>query len=884
MPDVAQLSTALAGRYTIVREIGAGGMATVFLARDERHDRNVALKVLNPELGAVLGVDRFLSEIKVTANLQHPNLLPLFDSGEANGLLFYVMPFVEGESLRARLDRERQLPVDEAIRIAAAIAGALDYAHARGVIHRDLKPENVLIQAGQPVVADFGIALAVSNAGGARVTQTGLSLGTPQYMSPEQATGDRVIDGRSDIYSLGAMLYEMLVGDPPHTASTAQALIAKVVTDTPRSVRASRPAVPEHVDAAVARALEKLPADRWETGREFADALQGRGFTMASTAFRPAGSRKPTIRERLRDPITASALAVAFVAVAAAAWSTRRPIIPTGGTARFAFGSQTGVRPVYAGTWSVVASPDGKTIVFTGTTPASQMQLFARDVDQLSARPVAGTDGAAQPMFSPDGKWIAFLADGKLKKVPIEGGAAVTLASAKSNNGGDWSPSGVIVLGAEGDHHGLMRVSAEGGTLEEFTHPNGSTTGVTHLWPVVLADGKTMLLTLYDNKSTQGSTLGIGDLVDGKVQSLGVKGMAPLGVFDGNLVYVLADGSIVAAPFDLARRRVTGPPVPVLDPVTVCRTCNGDAAVRISRNGTVAYLTGTLTTQLAWLDEHGNTTTVSSESRQYDLWRRLSPDGRSIATVVDAGPQSDIWIVDVATGTSRRLTQGGVNDYPEWSPDGKRVLFTSDRGGFAHTLWAQAADGSTPAEQLTDSMHDLGPFSIGPDGRSVVITSGGTGANSLDTLHLGTARRAIPYLTGMSNSPVPRFSPDGKWLAYATFESGAPEVYVRSFSTAGGVYPVSSGGGYMPIWSADGHHLYYASGQAIYAATVTTSPTFSVSSRQKVAEFTGNAIQAYDVAPDGKRFLVLKPDNDNIRVVVVLNWLDELRRRTQKHD
>src|SRR6058998_2139854 len=231
MDALAQLKTSLVGRYAIDREIGAGGMATVYLARDLKHNRKVALKVLNPELGAVLGVERFLSEIRVTANLQHPNLLPLFDSGEAEGMLFYVMPFVEGHSLRAKLQAEKQLPVDEAIHIAIAVAGALDYAHHHGVIHRDLKPENILLQAGEPLVADFGIALAVSKAGGQRITQTGISLGTPQYMSPEQATGDRALDGRTDIYSLGAVLYEMLVGDPPYLGSTSQAIIAKVLTD-----------------------------------------------------------------------------------------------------------------------------------------------------------------------------------------------------------------------------------------------------------------------------------------------------------------------------------------------------------------------------------------------------------------------------------------------------------------------------------------------------------------------------------------------------------------------------------------------------------------------------------------------------------------------------
>src|SRR4051812_28034981 len=275
MHTTEQLNIALAGRYSIERLFGEGGMPTVYWARDVKHNRRVALKVLKPDLGAIVGGERFLSEIEVTANLQHPNLLPLFDSGAADGVLFYAMPFVDGESLRARLDRETQLPVDEAIRIATAIAGALDYAHRHSVIHRDLKPENILLHEGQPMVADFGIALALSNAGGNRITQTGLSLGTPQYMSPEQATGDRTIDARADIYSLGAVTYEMLTGEPPHTGASSQAIIARVLTERPRSIRITRPNVPVHVEAALDHALEKLAADRFATVREFAEALSG---------------------------------------------------------------------------------------------------------------------------------------------------------------------------------------------------------------------------------------------------------------------------------------------------------------------------------------------------------------------------------------------------------------------------------------------------------------------------------------------------------------------------------------------------------------------------------------------------------------------------------
>jgi len=309
---VTALTQALADRYLIERELGRGGMATVFLARDHKHNRRVAIKVLEPELGAVLGHERFQAEIQVTAALQHPNLLPLFDSGEAAGQLFYVMPYVEGETLRARLEREQQLPVDEAVRIITAIAGALDYAHGHGVIHRDLKPENILLQAGQPVVADFGIALAVSNAGGARVTQTGLSLGTPQYMSPEQATGERQLDARSDQYSLAAVAYELLTGEPPHTGGTAQVVLARLMTETPRPVHATRASVPPHVSAAIAKALEKAPADRFTTTRAFAEAL---AHAAVPRADRPQGSRRTAVRAALA--------LVAIVVVAGAAWLLR---------------------------------------------------------------------------------------------------------------------------------------------------------------------------------------------------------------------------------------------------------------------------------------------------------------------------------------------------------------------------------------------------------------------------------------------------------------------------------------------------------------------------------------------------------------------------------
>ena len=387
MSDLSRLTESLADRYTLDREIGRGGMATVYLARDVKHQRQVAVKVLDPELGAVVGAERFLAEIKVTANLQHPNLLPLFDSGEAGGLLFYVMPFVDGESLRVRLDREKQLPVDEAVRIAVAVANALAYAHTQGVIHRDLKPENILIQAGQPVVADFGIALAVSKAGGQRVTQTGLSLGTPQYMSPEQATGDRTVDGRTDIYSLGAMTYEMLTGEPPHVGTTAQAIVAKLMTEDVRPLTVLRRNVPAHVDAAVRHALEKLPADRFATAGDFAAALQAKGDLSALSGYRQAGTRAEGASSRPR-PREIAFIGLAVVSIAVAAWAMRQPgRIPEPLVVRTALNLARGEAVIAEGQVgaSIAITPSGDRFAYISVGP-SGTHTFIRRTDELVVR------------------------------------------------------------------------------------------------------------------------------------------------------------------------------------------------------------------------------------------------------------------------------------------------------------------------------------------------------------------------------------------------------------------------------------------------------------------------------------------------------------------
>src|SRR5438552_6616254 len=413
MADVRErLEGALAEQYAIERQLGAGGMATVYLARDLKHDRHVAMKVLRPELAAVLGIDRFLSEIRVTAHLQHPHILPLFDSGQAGGLIYYVMPYVEGETLRRRLERERQLPIDEAVSLTANVAAALDYAHRHGVVHRDIKPENVLFQDHQAVVADFGIALAVSAAAGSRLTQTGLSLGTPQYMSPEQATGDRLIDARSDIYSLAAVLYEMLAGEPPHTGPTVQSVLARVVTDRPRPLRQLRDSVPPHVEAAVLKALAKVRADRFQTAAQFAEALA-----------RPGAASAPRRVDRLAARDVAP-WAIAGLTIGLALWVALRPrpaprLRPV---ARFTLALPPGAPlAAFSAGPTVALSPDGSRIVYVSSTTTGN-QLFSRKLEELEPVALAGTQNARGPFFSPDGRWVAYFSNGKLYKLPLTRG------------------------------------------------------------------------------------------------------------------------------------------------------------------------------------------------------------------------------------------------------------------------------------------------------------------------------------------------------------------------------------------------------------------------------------------------------------------------------
>ena len=871
MDPLAHLQTALAERYRVERLIGVGGMATVYLARDLRHDRNVALKLLKPELGAVLGVERFLSEIRVTANLQHPHLLPLFDSGEADGLLYYVMPFVEGESLRDKLDREKQLPVNEALRITIAVAGALDYAHRHNVVHRDLKPENILLQDGQPVVSDFGIALAVTNAGGTRVTQTGLSLGTPQYMSPEQATGDRVIDARSDIYSLGAVLYEMLTGEPPHTGSTVQAIIARVLTDKARSVRATRDMVPENVDAAVQRALAKLPADRFATAKEFADALQDSRYTLpvsATSQSEVARASGSASRIRKYAPWVVAAIATIVAVASLASKSPTSLDAPT--PARFEITLPDNV--VYtANAAGVAISRDGTQIALIVRRSGMQM-IAVRSIRETTIRLVEGTESGTRPIFSPDGTTLGFIVAERLKTVPVTGGVAATVVNSGASGTAAWTDAGIVYT-ANGQ---VFRVPLTGGTPVSFV----ADTEFRYVSPSAAPGGRLLLARM---KGANPSEIVIAE-PDGRIRALGQVGSKPQWVSKGFVLYNTTEGALMGLPVDPRTLTKIGSPLLIQDGIRI--GVNGTGFWSASFNGTiVAELGREVRSTLGIVDRNGKFTALSNEERSFRL-PRLSPDANRIA--VQAGTpgtniDSDIWLFDRSTQTLSRFTSSGGNSDPIWSADGRHIIYAGREKGDSGVvgrewsdIYRQDVDQTSTPELLYSDAGNQYPWGVTPDDKTVVFDAG-PGNMRIRAVTIGEPNSARDVVASTYVNRLAKLSRDGKWLAYVSNPTGRMEVYVRPFPGPGGTKQVSVDGGDQPLWSRDGRELYFRDGTSLIAATMING---TVQSRKVLfadAYQQSNATN-YDVLPDG-RFIMLKGSADLRVVTVMMNWATELDQK-----
>src|SRR5712692_6532771 len=807
-----RLKEALADRYAIERELGAGGMATVYLAHDPRHNRKVAIKVMNPELAAVIGAARFLKEIETTANLQHPNILPLFDSGQVDGTVFYVMPFVQRESLRNRLTRGVQLPVADAVRIAVEVAGALEYAHRHGVTHRDIKPDNVLLHDGRPLVADFGIALAWSHRDSlTRITKSGVSLGTPHYMSPEQAAGEQNLDPRADTYALGVVLYEMLAGQPPFTGLTAQAIFARVLSEEPQRLIFHRKTVPPHVDAAVARALEKLPADRWQTAAEFAAALTSPGGS--SRRGRPlAGALR-----RFAIPGAAGAL---LVAVAWMVFRGRPGALPAAAPVRFNVELDAGVQPSF--TPIVRLSADGRQLFVTAMVGRRE-EVLRRPFDQMRMEVIAGAGqgeqgtGNSRPFVSPDGQWIAYAREGKLRKVRVEGGPAVDLAAADWA-GGSWGRNGRLVY-TRAYNTGLWIVSEGGGDDRMLTTPDTARGELGHWWPQILPDSDHVLFTAY-RTPIERATIEVLSISSGKRDVVFIGGVFGFYVPTGHLLYAVGE-TIRAIPFDLDRLAVTGAALPVVDSVAMNPT-DGAAAFDVSENGTLAYLpvsSYVKETELVLVDRRGTEARALPASGRYDH-PRLSPEGGRIAVDIrSANSLGDIWVFQVGRAGGLRLTAEGGRDFgAEWTPDGRELIYSSEHPFF--DLYRRAADASRPAEPLLTGGFDRYPGSVSSDGRLFAFSTAAPGGE-LWTMQLHGPPAPRRYFANGFNLAHATLSPDGRWMAYDSDESGRIEVYAQSYPNAGMKrWKVSPANGSEPMWTRDGRELVYRKGDSVMAVGV----------------------------------------------------------------
>ena len=883
---VARLNAALEGRYTIERELGEGGMATVYLAEDIKHNRKVALKVLKPELAAVVGAERFLAEIQVTANLQHPHILPLFDSGDADGFVFYVMPYVEGESLQDRIDREKQLPVDEAVRIATAVANALDHAHRHRVIHRDIKPANILLQDGEPVVADFGIALAVGAAGGTRLTETGLSLGTPFYMSPEQATGDQPVGASTDTYALGSVLYEMLVGEPPYPGTTAQAVLGKIIAGKPVSATEQRPAIPANVDAALRCALEKLPADRFTSAQDFVRALGDEHFRYGEAVAGVAGAAAGPWNR-----LTVAFAALATVSTIGFGWVLLRPEPPRP-VSRFSVvvPEEQSFR-VSAETFDL--SRDGSFMVYRGNTDDGNSQLWLRRWDALDAVPIPGTSPAGQPAISPDGREVAFESNGSLRVAPLAGGVSRTLTESVFCCA-RWSPDGAWVY-YDDPAQGVSRVPSDGGSPEVVTHIDTAAGDAFNIFVDPLPGGRSVVYAAWGQGGAN-SRIQAVDLETGEIKDL-TRGTYPRYSPTGHLLFVEADGStLLAAPFDVERLELTGSAVPVVE--GLLQHPLGWQFYALSQTGRLVYRTGSagdLVTPV-WVERDGTVREVDPEWEFPGNFDRsslaLSPDGtRLVTSITDSDGTTDLWVKQLDTGPLFRLTFEGTEKLRAlWSRDGEFVTFVSNRAGQGD-LWRKKADGSGLAELVLDRERPIQEFVYSPDGTWLIfVESDGLTTNSdIYAIRPGVDSVATPLVTEGAALEI-SLSPDGRWLAHTWLQDdGDIQVYVRPFPDVdAGRWQISTTRGDEAVWAHNGRELFYqgtANADEQMVAEIIRDPSFAVGEQRVLfplaAYLIGNGHAQYDISPDDQRLVMLKAvgGEDDRQLILVDNWFEELKER-----
>jgi Tol biopolymer transport system component len=888
------------GPYEIVSLLGAGGMGEVYRARDTRLERTVAVKVLSSHLSASPEVrQRFEREARTISQLSHPHICALHDVGREGDIEYLVMEYLEGETLAERL-LKGPLPLEQTLRYGVQIADALDKAHRQGIVHRDLKPGNVMITKSGVKLLDFGLAKALPSPTGRggggegltsvptqlNLTQEGTILGTFQYMAPEQLEGTEA-DARTDIFAFGCVLYEMATGKKAFSGATQASLISSILRDEPQPISQVQPMSPPALDHVVKKSLAKDPEDRWQNAADLGGELKwiAEGGSQVGVSA-PVVSRRRS-RERL-GWIVAAALLLAtiglavrlFIRPAPVATEIRASILPPDGSE-------------FVSTWidagPVEISPDGERIVFTARKGESPNLLWVRKLSESTARPLAGTEGAQRPFWSPDGRSIGFFADRSFKKVDVDGGPVFTLAPGTESRGGTWNRDGVILFtpSARGP---VLRVSANGGKITEATAYGRD--DATHRYPHFLPDGRHFLYLVR-----RGSGAGRGPNPEIRVGSLDSKdsklvlNVASNVVYaSGHLLYV-REGALVAQEFDVDRLAVKGEPVTLVPDVLMDERFSR-GVFSASPNGVLIYQTGKGQTlsALRWLDRNGAVLETVGEPALFFNGGdpEISPDGRrATASIVDLRTgQTDIWIVDLATGTRRRFTTGaGSKEWCTWSPDGGRVAHSiSNPRGTGYDIVSRPIGGSEPEVTLaSDPVEFQAPLGFSPDGNFFLYSKRKNERDDLWILPLTGDRKPRPFLATPALEPIARFSPNGRYVAYQSDETGRFEIYVATFPGPGSRSQISQSGGVEPRWSRDGKELFYfAPDNRLMAAKVETGgTTFDVGIIQPLFQARSMGFTyRYDVASDGKRFLVVAGLPQDLSPITILtNWTAELPKK-----
>jgi len=896
---MAILSGRRLGPYEILSAIGAGGMGEVYKARDTRLDRTVAIKVLPAHLADRAELrERFDREAKTIASLNHPHICTLYDTGHQDDIDFLVMEYLEGETLAQRLVKG-ELPIQQVLLYAIEISDALDKSHRKGVTHRDLKPGNIMITKTGTKLLDFGLAKLRQEAAPVTpfsqlptvaepVTAQGTILGTLQYMAPEQVEGKTdQIDARTDIFAFGAVVYEMATGKRAFDGKTQASLIAKILEVDPPPMSSIQSMTPPALDRVVKKCLAKEPEKRWQAASDVCDELKwiAEGGSQAGVPLPSATAKGIGALGRRALILSVGIFLLGTVFAGIAVWNLkpsppRQPQPVSRTVITLPAGQQ--LAGMDSGP-SVALSPDGSHLAYVARQGGVQ-QLYLRAMDSLESRPILGTGGAVNPFFSPDGQWVGFFADGKLEKVAVSGGTALTIGIATGSLGASWGNQGMIAFAPKQDES-LEQVADAGGTQQPLTHLEKREIG--HRWPEYLPGGTAVLFTAGETTNMwTNAQVAVYSVGTSQRRNLIQEGTQPRYAPSGHLVYAQG-GSLMAVPFDPQRLISTGTALPVVGGV-LQSAVSGAAQYSISATGSLVYVSGgvqSAQSRLVWVSRNGVEQPLPAPAHAY-LGPRLSPDGRRIAVVIEE-QETQIWQYDLSRDTLTRLTfEGNNNLVPIWTPDGKRLAFISDKEGPENIFW-QLADGSGGLERLTTSDYTHVPHSWSPDGQllAFVEVSPTTGWD-IWVLRIGD-RKTQPFLRTPFNESVPRFSPDGRWLAYISNESGRFEIYVQPYPGPGGKWQISTEGGTEPAWNPNGRELFYRSGDRMMAVDIATQPGFAAGKPRMLFEGPYEPAPItnpnYDVSPDGQRFLMLKPVEGEqavpTQINVVLNWFEELKRR-----